>query len=335
MMKALILTNDRSHPLELRDVEMPVPAPGQVRLRVKAAALNRRDYYISRGQYAAIRYDSIQGSDVCGIVDAVASDADEGWLGRRVVIDPGFHWGESEKYQGGDYGIIGMQRDGSFAEYMLADSTSLYAAPEHLDDVEAAALPLAGVTAYRAVFSRGQLNEGESVLVSGAGGGVAQFILQFAAAHGARVYVTTGTEEKIERAVASGAAGGVLYHADNWSVELRALSGGIDLAVDGAGGNGIDSILRSLNPGGRLVMYGSTLGRPEGLDTHRIFWRQLNIMGSTMGSPRDFAAMIEFVQHHKIKPVIDSVRPLTSILEAYERMRTNAQFGKLAIRIED
>ena len=335
MMKALILTDDRAHPLQLRDVATPVPAPGQVRLRVRAAALNRRDYYISRGQYAAIRYNSIQGSDVCGIVDALGSDADAAWLGKRVVIDPGFNWGDTERCQGSDYGITGMQRDGSFAEYMLADVGSLYSAPEHLDDAEAAALPLAGVTAFRALFSRGQLAEGESVLVSGTGGGVAQFVLQFAVAHGARTYVTSGTEEKIERAMASGAAGGVLYHADNWSAELRGLSGGIDLAVDGAGGNGIDGILRSLNPGGRLVLYGSTLGRPEGLDTHRIFWRQLNIMGSTMGSPRDFAAMIEFVQHHKIKPVIDSVRPLTSILEAYERMRTNAQFGKLAIRIED
>ncbi len=330
-MKALVLKDDVDRRLALEELATPVPGPGQVLLAMRGAALNRRDYYISIGQYAGIRYDTIQGSDGCGIIHtAAAGMAPELSEGSRVIVNPSHGWGDDERVQSQHYTILGMQQPGTLAEFLAVDGDRIHPAPAHLSDTEAAALPLAGLTAYRAVKTQGQAAQGQRVLVTGIGGGVAQMAFQFAAALGAAVWVSSGTNWKIERARAMGAAGGVNYHEQDWAEQLKA-AGGFDLIVDSAGGDQINTLLRLLKPGGSLVFFGSTLGRPSWLDTHRIFWNQLRLQGSTMGSDRDFAAMLHLVNAHKIVPVIDSVRPFAEVLDAYEVLKHNSQFGKLVV----
>ncbi|GIV56687.1 MAG: alcohol dehydrogenase [Candidatus Kapaibacterium sp.] len=330
-MKALVLRT-AGH-VSLEDIEQePIPV-GYARVRLLAAALNHRDVWIIEGKYAKIRYPSVLGSDGCGIVEEV-NDAERSLIGQRVIINPNQHWGADERVQSADYTILGMPSPGTFAEYITVPLDRLHPAPAHLGDEEAAALPLAGLTAYRAVAVQGQVGSSDALLISGIGGGVALFALLFARALGARtIAVTSGAAWKLERAIALGADHGVLYTAPTWSDELRRRVGGFDLIVDGSAGEPFNHLVALSNPAGRIVLYGATLGGVPMLDVHRIFWRQLRIIGTTMGSDRDFAAMLAAVEQYQIRPVVDSVFPLAQYAEAFERMRRGEQFGKIVLRI--
>src|SRR5882757_1991737 len=191
---------------------------------------------------------------------------------------------------------------------------------DHLSFEQAAALPLAGVTAYRAVLTRAQLQPGEKVLITGIGGGVALFALQYAVALGASVYVSSGSNAKIDKALALGASGGVNYREEKWGLHLQELAGSFDVIIDGAAGDGMDELLNLATPGGRLVFYGATRGNPSTLTARRIFWKQLNVLGSTMGNPEDFHSMVAFVGEHKIRPIIDTVFPFNEGEAAFRRM---------------
>jgi zinc-binding alcohol dehydrogenase/oxidoreductase len=329
--KALVLTSPGT--LSLEDVPRNPLPEGWARVRLLAAALNHRDLWILDGKYAKIQYPSILGSDGCGIVEEVNSD-DRSLVGQRVIINPNQKWGDNERVQSSSYTILGMPSAGTFAEYITVPLDRLYPAPPHLNDEEAAALPLAGLTAYRAVCVQGNMQPGEAVLVTGIGGGVALFALQFARAAGAQhLAVTSGAAWKIDRACQLGADYGVLYTAPNWVDELRAQSTGFDLIVDGTGGEPFGQLLLLTMPGARIVVYGATLGPAPMLDLHRLFWRQLRIIGTTMGSDRDFAAMVSFVAQHNIHPVIDMVLPLDAYARAFERMRHREQFGKIVLQM--
>ncbi|HMH31878.1 MAG TPA: zinc-binding dehydrogenase, partial [Puia sp.] len=205
--------------------------------------------------------------------------------------------------------------------------------PSHLSLEEAAALPLAGLTAYRALFKRGGLRHGEKVLITGIGGGVAQFALQYAMAANAEIYVSSGDQEKIDRAMLLGARKGVNYKHAQWVQELRTAAGSFDLILDGAAGDGTNALFDLAKPGGRVVFYGSTMGAANHVEMRRIFWKQLNVLGSTMGSPDDFKEMLEFVIRHALKPVIDQVFPFDQGENAMRRMDEGKQFGKIVIRI--
>lgn len=207
--------------------------------------------------------------------------------------------------------------------------------PAHLSWTEAAALPLAGLTAYRALFSRARLQAGEQVLVSGIGGGVALCALQFAAAHGAQVYVTSGSDEKITRAIGLGAAGGFNYAQPGWAKTAAQGRAGrlFDVIVDSAGGEGFESLIDLAAPGARVVFYGATKGNVPVLSLRKIFWRQLSLLGTTMGSPADWQAMTNFVGRHRLSPVVGAVFPLEGFAEAFELMANGGQFGKIALTI--
>jgi len=331
-MQAVVLeATDR--PLVPREFPDPVPGPGQALVRLGSAALNHRDLWIQRGQYARIRLPTILGSDGCGTVAAVGGEADRAWVGRAVVINPSLDWGGDSRAQGPDFRILGMPDPGTFAEAGAVPVANLAPRPAHLTVEQAAALPLAGLTAWRALFARGSLRRGESVLVTGIGGGVALFALQFALAAGAQVCVTSGSDEKLARARALGAADGANYHAAGWAADLRARAGLFDLVVDGAMGMGLADLVEATRPGGRIVFYGATTGNPPGLDARKVFFRQISLHGTTMGSPEDFAAMVRLVEEHRVVPVVDAVFPLARADEALRRMETAAQFGKIALRI--
>lgn len=328
-MRALILTDDG---LALGEAPSPQATADTVVLRVLAAGLNRRDHWIRLGLYAGIVRPCILGSDVCGIV---AQAADASLVGQRVIVDPSLGWGDDADAQGRDYGILGMPSAGTLADEVAVPRANLYPAPAHLTDEQAAALPLAGVTAWRALMRQGQCRSGDRVLITGIGGGVATHALTFAVAAGAEVWVTSSKTANIDRAVALGARGGVEYTADGWAAALTRQAGGIDLVVDGAGGAGVNDLLGVVRPGGRLVFYGATQGAVPSLNMHRIFWKQLHLTGSTMGTAEDMAAMVAFVAEHRLVPVVDSVYPMTEAVAAFDRMATTGQFGNLVVRVAE
>jgi zinc-binding alcohol dehydrogenase/oxidoreductase len=330
-MKAMVLTG-ADKPLELQDVDNPVLAAGEVLVQVKAAALNRRDYWITIGQYAGIKYPSILGSDGAGIVAEAANDV-ESWIGKEVLINPGHNWGEHPEYQAKDFKILGLPENGTLAEYVKVKAEYLHPKPAHLTFEQAAALPLAGLTAYRALFTKGRAKAGDKVLVVGAGSGTGTFAIQFAKAAGCQVFVTSGSGEKIERARQLGASAGVNYKAQDWAEELKHMAGGFDIIIDSALGKDFNKVIGLCNPGARVMFFGGTAGNIPELDARPLFWKQIQLLGTTMGTPEDFAAMLSLVNEHKILPVIDEVFSLANTQQAIDKMGNSAQFGKLVITI--
>ncbi|RCH54785.1 alcohol dehydrogenase [Mucilaginibacter hurinus] len=333
-MKAIILEGI-DKPLTLKEVEIPQPAEGEVLVQLKAAALNRRDWWITRGKYAGISYPAIIGSDGAGIVTEVGPGVDRDWIGKEVIIYPARNWGDKEEYQANDFGIIGLPPySGTFAEYVNVTVGQLQFKPAHLTWEQAATLTVAGLTAYRALFTKGQPKEGNTVLITGVGGGAGTFALQYAVAAGCKVFVTSGSNEKIERARQLGALAGVNYKAQDWAEQLKQLSGGFDVIIDSALGEGFSKLLDVIKPGGRIVFFGGTAGGniPE-INGRKIFWRHISILGTTLGSPHEFGKMLAYVDKHKLVPVIDEVFRLADAEKAIRRMDNSLQFGKLVLSI--
>jgi zinc-binding alcohol dehydrogenase/oxidoreductase len=319
--------------LEIAQVPDPTPAAGEALVTVKAAALNHRDVWIKAGEYAGLKWPCIPGSDGAGVVAQCGPGVDASWLGREVIINPSFQWGDREPAQGGAFTILGLPRDGTLAQKISVPITQLTAKPGHLTWEEAAAVPLAGLTAYRALFSRAQLQAGERVLISGVGGGVATFALQFAIAAAAETWVTSSSEAKVARAVGLGAQGGFDYRQPEWAKTAAKKPGFFDVVVDSAGGEGFEALIDLAAPGGRLVFFGATRGNPPRLPMRKIFWRQLSLLGTTMGSPADWTAMVSFVARHGLRPVVSETFPLDRAADAFALMERGGQFGKIVVQM--
>jgi zinc-binding alcohol dehydrogenase/oxidoreductase len=336
-MKAIVL-REFGGPEQLRYEEVPDPTPGrgEVVVRLKAAALNRRDYFITINQYPGIRLPAIPGSDGAGIVAAVGEGVDNVAVGSEVVINPTLNWGDNPRVQGPDFQILGVPTDGTYAQLVKVPAENVYPKPEYLTWEEAAALPLAALTAYRALITRGRLQPGETVFIPGIGSGVATFLLQIAVAAGARVFVSSRSDEKIERALQLGASGGVNVNSEKWVKELQArMEGQADLSVDSVGGDTFSQLIRIAKPGGRIVTFGATRGPVPNLVMPLIFLKQLDILGSTMGNAEEFEQMLSFFQKHEIRPVIDRSFPLEQASEAVKRMQAGDQFGKILLEIPE
>lgn len=328
-MRAVQLTGVNE--LAVTDVPEPSAAPGEAIVALRAAALNHRDVWIKGGLYAGLTWPCQPGSDGAGEVVAAGDGVDPAWLGREVIINPCFNWGDREDAQRPDFSILGLPRAGTLAEKIAVPVSQLQVRPAHLTWPEAAALPLGGLTAYRALMVRAKLRAGERVLVSGIGGGVATLVLQFAVAAGARVWVTSSSPEKIARAVTLGAAGGFDYRDSQWTAQAAA-DGPFDVVVDSAGGDGFGRLVDVTAPGGRIVIYGATRGEAV-LPLRKVFWRHLSILGSTMGSPADWASMVDFVAQKRIRPVVGDVFPLEQAGDAFARMERGEQFGKIVVTV--
>ncbi len=319
-MKAFILSDKEK--VEFRnDIPQPVAQAGEALVQLHAAALNHRDVWISKGLYPGIAFPTILGSDGAGVCE-----------GREVVINPSIGWGKNPAIQSKDYQILGMPKHGTLAEWTVVPQSQIYDKPAHLNMDEAAAIPLAGLTAYRAVFSKGGLNAGQKVLVTGIGGGVALWAVQLALAAGAEVFVTSGHDAKLNKAQALGARGGVNYKETDWAKTLRQQAGGFDLVIDGAGGEGLAQVLAICLPGAKVVVYGGGRGVVPQLSPQLLFWKQISILGTSMGNDAEFAALMEMVVRHQIRPVVDSVFPLEDTAAAFAKMAAGEQFGKIIIR---
>ena len=327
----MVLTEVKK-PVVVRQLPDLAAAPHQVVVRLKAAALNHRDLWTQLGLYPNIKLPITLGSDGAGVVLSVGLTADQSWVGREVIINPAIAWGDDPRAQGPDFRILGLPDNGTFAEQVSIPVANLAPKPPHLTWEQAAALPLAGLTAWRALFTRAQLKAGERVLVTGVGGGAALFAVQFAVAAGAAVWVTSGSADKIARAQTLGARGGVNYRDADWAAALEKLAGRFDVIVDSAGGDGFAQLIDLTTPGGRLVFFGATTGNPKALDLRKCFFRQINLLGTTMGAPADFTGMTQFVGQHKITPVVDRVFPLAETEAALRHMEAGVQFGKIVLR---
>lgn len=332
-------------PLVLADVPDPVPGPGEVVVSLKAAALNHRDVFIQQGLYPGIAMPVLPGSDGAGVVSAVGEGVDHAWLNCEVVINPGLNWGPNQVVNSPAFTILGMPTAGTFAEKIVIAQTNVYAKPTHLSFEEAAALPLAGLTAWRALMSRAALSQDhpERVLITGVGGGAALFALQFAVAAGAEVWVTSGADEKLAKAKELGAKGGVNYKEADWHKTLvnqatsgdkaKAKAGYFDVIIDSAAGPDFAKLTQVAAPAGRIAFFGGTSGKITDVQPSVIFFKQLSIYGTTMGNNVEFAAMLRFVEKHQLRPVIDSVRPLAEAQQAYDRINAGQQLGKLVLSI--
>jgi zinc-binding alcohol dehydrogenase/oxidoreductase len=322
--------------LRVEDAPDPQAGPGQVVVRLRAAALNHRDLYICRGQYAGLRFPIIIGSDGTGEVAAAGPGVTGVAAGAPVVIFPTLDWGDDPRAFGPKFRILGLPDNGTFAEQVAVPAQNVLPRPEGLSDEEAAAIPLAGLTAYRAVVTRGRVQRGESVLVLGIGGGVATFALLIAKHAGARVLVTSGSDAKIERAKALGAAAGFNYKTSDWVKEAREATGGQgpDLIIDGTGGQTFERAIDAARPGGRVVSYGATTGNVPELTMRRIFWKQLDILGTTMGTLDDFRGMLALFGRNGLRPVVDRVFSLAEAGAALRHMAHAEQFGKIVLRID-
>lgn len=330
-MKATFLT-DTNQPLIVKEMDTPVPTGQQVLIRLAYSSLNHRDVWIQRGQYAGPKSGLTLGSDGLGTVTAVGEQADASWIGKKVIINPGHDWGDNPAAFGDKFKILGNPEPGTFAEYIVVHEQYVHEKPAHLTDIEAAALPLAGLTTYRALFTRAQVKAGETVLVTGIGAGTALLALQYANAVGARVYVTSGSQEKIDKAKALGAIEGFNYRDADWFVRAREATGGFDVVVDSASGKGFGNLLEAAKPGGRVVFFGGTDGPIGNIVPNKVFWRNLSILGTTMGTMDEFRNMLAFTAAHNIKPIVDKVYPsLADAQAALDYLHEGKQFGKVVL----
>ncbi|HWD65743.1 MAG TPA: zinc-binding dehydrogenase [Solirubrobacteraceae bacterium] len=318
---------------ELHDVPDPVPGPGQVLVDLRAAALNRRDPWVwTTPDYCPLPVTL--GSDGAGVIAAVGPDVNGLAEGAEVVIDPTLGWGDSEEHPTPAFDILGAPTEGTFAERVLVAAANLAPKPPRLSWEEAAALNLGGLTAWRATVTCAEAGPRRCLLVTGAGSGVATFAVQIAVALGARVFVTTSTEAKLSRARELGAEGGASYLEPDWPEQIRELThGGVDAAIDSFGGPSWEGALRALRTGGALVSFGDTSGLATTLTTAEVYWQWRRVLGTSMGSPREYRALLAHVERASWRPVIDSVFTLDRLDAAARRLQSRERFGKVVIQI--
>ena len=333
-MQAIVVTQGGGpEVLQLQEIADPTPQPGQARVRLHAAGLNHRDVW-QRKAYPGPA-PMIFGSDGAGVVDALGRAEDESWLGREVVLNPMLHWGAGEAAPAPGYQILGNPTPGTYAQAIVVPVENLAPKPAHLDWVQAAALPLAGLTAWRAIFTQGALRPGQTLLLPGIGSGVAGLALLFAKRAGARVIVTSGSADKLAKARAQGADAAINYGDADWEQQVRAAAApeGIDLVLDHSGEKTLPAAVRLVRPGGRVVFLGVTTGTDLRLNIRDLFFHQVHLIGTTMGSPREFAALFRFIAQQQLTPQVQHVFPLAKAGEAHSLMERGGQFGKIVLTI--
>jgi len=334
-MKALVLNaTDGLQSVELKEVEQPVPKAGEVRVALRAASLNHRELWIALGQYPnMIAPPFTLGCDGVGIIEAVGDGVAATRIGEEVILHPSLHWGDDHRFPAAGFGTLGMPGPGTIAEHIALPAENALSKPAHLSFEQAAAIPLAALTAWRGLFTKAGLRVGEKVLITGIGGGVAIFALQFAVAYGAEVYVTSGSDETIAKAIELGAKAGFNYKDEGWRKALPKTSGGIDVVFDGAPASSYPNYGRALNMGARVVVYGSTAGINFPVNAPELFLKNVNIMGTNVGDLEDFTAMLAFVNEKQLTPVIERQFILADAKAALQYLKDAHGFGKVVITI--
>ena len=333
-MKAFVFRGSQ-HSNTIEEVAKPKPVKDQLLIKLSYAALNHRDLWIMQEQpNVSNPAGIILGSDGAGIIEMVGEDADPSWIGAEVIINPSLEWGDNPIVNGNSFKILGFPDNGTFAEYIVISKKYVFEKPENLSMEESAAIPLSGLTAYRALFSKARLRAKEKILITGIGGAAALMAMHYAIAYQARVYVTSGSDQKIEKAKSLGAVGGFNYKDSEWIQKAQKEAVGFDIIIDTAGGPEFPKLLDLAMPGARIVNFGRTAGNIGEINARQLFSKQLSIYGTTMGTRDEFLSMIDFIESRKLKPVIDQVLPFRNFNEALKKMESSEQFGKLVLKIQ-
>ena len=342
-MRALVI---RSHGgpevLRFEDRPVPEPGPGQVRVRVLAVGLNHLDLWVRNGVPGhAFPLPMVPGCDVRGVVDALGPGATGCRPGDQIVVGPGVSCGRCHACRSGneplcrEYGILGESCDGGCAEYVVAPDRNVFAAPGRLAPEEAAAVPLAFLTAWHMLRARARIEPGERVLVHAAGSGVSSAAIQIARLLGARVIASAGSDDKCARARELGAEEAFNYRTHDVVAEVRrwAGRGGVEVVVDHVGAATFEPSIRCLARGGRYVTCGATSGFELKTDFRLVFFKSLSILGSTMGGSHELQSVLSLVEAGRLQPVVDAVFPFERIAEAHARLESRAGFGKVVVRV--
>jgi len=346
-MRALTISTTGS--LDAVEYCTDLPAPlitgrGQVRVRLHAAALNHLNLWTIRGlPGATITPKWVLGSDGTGVIEEVSDDVTSVRPGDRVVINAGLSCRECEYCRSGEhplcvkFRVLGEQVPGTFAEQVVVPATNVRAIPSSVSDADAGAFGLAQLTAWRMLVSRAQVQAGDEVLIWGIGGGVAQAALLIAKARGARVWVTSGSDEKLQRAKALGADELINHTGIDVGREVRVRTGkrGVSVVVDSVGTATWEQSLGALGRAGRLVTCGGTSGHVLQMDVRKLFWNQWTIMGSTMGSDAEFDAVVAELVAGRISVPVDSVYPLARGRDALTHLQGGTHFGKIVLQISE
>jgi NADPH:quinone reductase-like Zn-dependent oxidoreductase len=325
--------------LHFEDVPVPEPAPGEVRVRVRAIAVNHLDIWVRRGGPAfKLEYPHRLGSDIVGTVDAIGDGA-RATVGAKVVVQPGLSCMRCEQCLGGHdnlcrwYKILGENTQGGYGEYVVVPDVNLAPYPERLDYPQAAASILPFLTAWQMVVHKARVGPGDTVLVQGAGSGVGVAAIQIAKLYGARVITTASSEAKLALAKELGADVGIDYTTQDFAAECRALTGkrGVDVVIEHVGGEVFAQSLRAVRVGGRVVTCGATAGFHPAIDLRHIFFRQVEVLGSTMGAKADLLAVLAHVAAGRLRPVVHAVLPLAQAADAHRMLEDRKAFGKVVL----
>ncbi len=345
MKAAVIRAHGELDRIKVDDIAEPVAGESQVVIEVRSAALNHLDIWVRKGRPGLeLKMPHVLGSDASGVVVDTGRDTHGVALGEEVILNPGLHCGCCEYCFRGEhslcsrFGIIGLSRPGTFAEKVAVPFYCVRPKPDYLDFNEAAALPLAYMTAWRMLMTRCRLQAGDTVLIHGIGGGVALAAMQLAKLAGADVIVTSSSDGKLSKAKEIGADFTINYTAvDDVAKHVRDITGGrgVDIAFDTVGAATWPVDFDAVRRGGKIVICGVTTGAAAETDLQALYWNQLTVMGSTMGSNEDFRRMVKAVSTAKLKPVIDSVLGLDDAGEATARMEAGDQFGKIVLKMTE
>lgn len=316
--------------LSYREINEAQPQAGEVRVRLRGAGLNHRDLF-TLTRHKETDPPLIIGSDGAGVVDAVGEGVDHVQVGDEVIINPGLGWMKKSDAPPVGFEIIGLPFHGTFAESIVIPAENALHKPTYLTWEEASVMSLAALTAYRALFTRGNIQSGMKVFIPGIGSGVATFLLQFAKAVGATVYVSSRSKEKCAKALEMGADKAFDSTVD-WTSAFKGEK--MDLIIESVGAATFNKSLDQLRPGGTIVTFGASAGDVVNFDLRKFFYGQFNMFGSTMGSGEEYREMLQFMEKHKIKPVIDRIYKLSHFTEAFERMEKAEQLGKIGFTIE-
>ena len=322
------------------EVKKPDARVGEVLVRVRACALNRLDIWVREG-WPGLRLPMPHwsGADVAGEIAGVGEDVNGFRIGQRVVVDPGIstvqdaYTGRGLDSMSPGYHILGEQTRGGGAEFVAVPACNIYPFPDDIDFPAAAAPLLVSLTAWRMLIHQARLRAGESVLIVGAGGGVNSMAIQIARLAGAKVYVVAGNARKAEGAASLGADAVVDRSREDWGRAAYLLTNkkGVDVVVDNVGAATLETSLKTVSRGGRVVLVGNTSGPRVNVDLRYFFSKQISLVGSTMGSHQDFREVTALLWAGKLKPVIDSIMPLSDGIRAYARMEEGAHFGKIVL----
>lgn len=317
--------------MKLKEMTDPFADHGQVAVSIRTAGLNRRDVAVPgrRGEDADAL---ILGSDGAGVIQSIGEGVSEFSVGDEVIINPALGWYENSEAPPEQFDILGMPDHGTFTELIVLPAEQVEKKPEHLSWEEAGVLALSGLTGYRALFTKGDIQDGETLFMPGAGSGVATYLIQFAKQAGARVIVTSRSEAKRKQAIELG-ADRALDTNSSWPDELREET--IDIVIDSVGRATLNRSLEVLKKGGRLVSFGATTEDTVELNLRKFFYGQYKLIGSTMGSQEELRAMLAFIDKYQIHPIVDQTFSLDEAHDAMNYLKDGKQFGKIALRISE